>query len=258
MINKIDIIESTDLKDMRENIISAVLNVFEQISFIEESEDIKDFVEEKTDEINQNLIEVKERLKQISNNDDGYSYTLQDVESDIAKLRLVINEISENSSREEMSDISDNIHKIVTSVEDLQNSLTQEQISDLKNDFEKLSEDILSISSRTNKLLLTSDESYNALNNGLNDFSNIVYKLEERINYLDNKEITERIEEKLDNVANVVTGSANSDKVMRQALMYMGEWIDTTSEKIESLCEQEDTIDEVKNIIEELQDKEIL
>lgn len=255
LINKIDIIESTDLKDMRENIISTVLNVFEQISFIEESEDIKDFVEEKTDEINQNLIEVKEQLKQISNNDDGYSYTLQDVESDIAKLRLVINEISENSSREEMSDISDNIHKIVTSVEDLQNSLTQEQISDLKNDFEKLSEDILSISSRTNKLLLTSDESYNALNNGLNDFSNIVYKLEERINYLDNKEITERIEEKLDNVANVVTGSANSDKVMRQALMYMGEWIDTTSEKIESLCEQEDTIDEVKNIIEELQDK---
>ena len=255
LINKIDTIESTDLKDMRENIISTVLNVFEQISFIEESEDIKDFVEEKTEEINQNLIEVKEQLKQISNSDDGYSYTLQDIESDIAKLRLVINEISENSSREEMSDISDNIHKIVTSVEDLQNSLTQEQISDLKNDFEKLSEDILSISSRTNKLLLTSDESYNALNNGLNDFSNIVYKLEERINYLDNKEITERIEEKLDNVANVVTGSANSDKVMRQALMYMGEWIDTTSEKIESLCEQEDTIDEVKNIIEELQDK---
>ena len=253
LINKINTIENTDLKDMRENIISTVLTVFEQISFIEESEDIKDFVEEKTDEINQNLIEVKEQLKQISNSDDGYSYTLQDVESDIAKLRLVINELSETSSREEMSDISDNIHKIVTSVEDLQNSLTQEQISDLKTDFEKLSEDILSISSRTNKLLLTSDESYNALSNGLNDFSNIVYKLEERINYLDNKEITERIEEKLDNVANVVTVSANSDKVMRQALMYMGEWIDTTSENIESLCEQSDTVNEVKHIIEKLQ-----
>ncbi len=254
LINKINIIENTDLKDMREDIIHAVLNVFEQISFIEESEDIKDFVEEKTDEINQNLIEVKQQLKQLSNNDDGYSYTLQDVESDIAKLRLVINELSETSSREDMSDISENIHKIVTSVEDLQNSLTQEQISDLKTDFEKLSEDILSISSRTNKLLLTSDESYNALNNGLNDFSNIVYKLEERINYLDNKEITERIEEKLDNVANVVTGSANSDKVMRQALMYMGEWIDTTSENIESLCEQSNILNEVKHIIEKLHD----
>ncbi len=253
LINKIDTIESTDLKDMRESIIATILNVFEQISFIEESEEIKDFVEEKTDEINQNLIEVKQQLKQITNNDDGYTYTLQDVESDIAKLRLVINELSSSSSREDIADISDNIHKIVTSVEDLQNSLTQEQISDLKNDFEKLSQDILSISSRTNKLILTSDESYNALNNGLNDFSNIVYKLEERINYLDNKEITERIEQKLDNVANVVTGSANSDKVMRQALIYMGEWIDTTSENLDNLSIQTDKINEIEHIIEKLQ-----
>ena len=256
LVEKISLIDtSKDLKDVRETILTTILGVFEQISFIEESEDIKDFVEEKTDEINQSLIEVKQQLKQIANNDDGYSYTLQDVESDIAKLRLVINDLSTSSSKEEISDISDNIHRIVSSVEDLQTSLTQEQVSYLKDNFEKLSEDVLSISSRTNKLLLTSDESYNALNNGLNDFSNVIYKLEERINYLDNKEITERIEQKLDNTLGVVRESANSDKVMRQALMYMGEWIDTTSENIESLCEQSDKIDDVEEILENLQDK---
>ena len=252
-INNID--SSKDLKEVRESVLTTILNVFEQISFIEESEDIKDFVEEKTDEINQSLIEVKQQLRQIANNDDGYSYTLQDVESDIAKLRLVISDLSTSSSKEEISDISDNIHRIVSSVEDLQTSLTQEQVTYLKDNFEKLSEDVLSISSRTNKLLLTSDESYVALNNGLNDFSNVIYKLEERINYLDNKEITERIEQKLDNTLGVVTESANSDKVMRQALMYMGEWIDTTSENIESLCEQTDKIDDVEEILENLQDK---
>lgn len=279
LIQKINTIESTistddnknsiepeDLKELKEDILSAILGVFEQISFIEETEDIKDFVEEKTDEINKNLIEVKQQLNQIVNSDDDYSYTLQDVESDIAKLRLVISELSNTSSNEEMSDISDNIHRIVSSVEDLQNSLTQEQITDLKSDFERLSEDILSISSRTNKLLLTSDESYNALNNGLNDFSNIVYKLEERINYLDNKELTERIEKKVDSVANVVTSSANSDKVMRQALMYMGEWIDSTSDSIESISENIETINkksdkqfdktnDIQTILEELQNK---
>jgi len=252
-INSID--TSENLKDVRETMLTAILNVFEQISFIEESEDIKDFVEEKTDEIAQSLIEVKQQLKEMSLNDDGYSYTLQDVETDIAKLRLVLNELSTSTSKEEISDISDNIHRIVSSVEDLQTSLTQEQISYLKDNFEKLSEDVLSISSRTNKLLLTSDESYIALNNGLNDFSNVIYKLEERINYLDNKEITERIEQKLDNTLNVVTESANSDKVMRQALMYMGEWIDTTSENIESLCEQSDKIDDVQEILEKLEDQ---
>ena len=243
------------MKDVRESILTAIISVFEQISFIEESEDIKDFVEEKTDEINQSLIEVKQQLKQIAYKDDGYSYTLQDVESDIAKLRIVLNELSTTSSKEEISDISENIHRIVSSVEDLQSSLTQEQISYLKDNFERLSEDVLSISSRTNKLLLTSDESYNALNNGLNDFSNVVYKLEERINYLDNKEITERIEQKLDSTLSVVTGLANSDKVMRQALIYMGEWIDTTSENIQSLCEQVDKIDDIQEALETVENK---
>ena len=116
----------------------------------------------------------------------------------------------------------------------------------------------MSISSRTNKLLLTSDESYNALSNGLNDFSNVITQLEERINYLDNKEITERIEEKLDNTYNIVTSSANSDKVMRQALMYMGEWIDTTSENIESLCENTDIqkhkSEEIVSLLDELKE----
>ena len=254
LVSKIETIETTDLKDMRESILTTILGVFEQISFIEESEDIKDFVEEKTDAINQSLIEVKQQLKQIANVDDSYSYSLQDVESDIAKLRLILNDMSSSTSNEtELSDISDNIHRIVSSVEELQNSLTQEQMSELKNDFERLSEDVLSISSRTNKLLLTSDESYNALNNGLNDFSDVINKLEERINHFDNKEISERIEEKLDSTYNLVANSANSDKVMRQALMYMGEWIDTTSENLESLCEKTEQITDVKEIIEELE-----
>lgn len=249
LVQKIDTIETTDLKDMRESILTAILSVFEQISFIEESEDIKDFVEEKTDEINQNLIEVKQQLKQLTNNEnDNYTYTLQDIETDIAKLRLVLNDISNTSSNEEISDISRNIHKIVSSVEEMQTSLTQEQMTDLKNNFEKLSEDVVSISSRTNKLLLSSDESYQSLHSSLNDFSNVIYKLEDRINYLDNQEITERIEQKLDNTLTIATENANSNKVMRQALAYMGEWIDGTDERIEKM-------DEVHDILLTLQDK---
>ena len=53
----------------------------------------------------------------------------------------------------------------------------------------------------------------------------------------------------------VVTESANSDKVMRQALIYMGEWIDTTSENIESLCEQSSKIDGLEEVLGDLQDK---
>ena len=237
---------SSDFNSLREDIITAVFNVFDQISFIEESEDIKDFVEEKTDEINQNLTEVKQQLKQFADND----YTLQDVESDIAKLRLVLNDLSASSSNEGINEISDNINRIVSSVENLQTSLTQEQMFELKDNFEKLNEDIVSLSTRTNKLLLNSDESANTLN----DFSNLISQLEERINYLDSKEITERIEDKLDRTMTVISENNASSNVMRQALIYIGEWIDTTSEKIDSLCEQANEFDNIKESLERLQD----
>ena len=239
-------------EDIKDSIINTLVSLFEQISFVEESEDIKDFVEEKTDEINQNLIEVQNQLKQITNPSDDfdYSYTLQDVESDIAKLRVAINNISDSN----FENISDDIKRIVSSVEGLESTLTQDQIVDLKGDIEKLNEDILSISSRTNKLLLTSDESYKALNDGLNNFSSLVYKLEDRINYLDNSEVSERLERKIDNIQSMAVASANADKVFHQVMMYLGEWIDSTTENITSITEKTSEISKIKKNLEELKD----
>lgn len=232
-------LDSVDLEknseDIKESITSALAAMFEQISFIEESEDIKDFVEDKTDEINKALNEVQTQLKQIASQDDDfdYTYTLQDVESDIARLRLAIN----NMSGHDFEGFSDDIKKIIKSVETLENSLTHDQIIDLKNDIEKLNDDIVSISSRTNKLLLTSDESSKALNESLNNFSNIICKLEDRINYLDNTAITERIEHKTDNIQTLTSEVANSQKILNQAMTYLGEWIDSASTQIDTIEE---------------------
>lgn len=239
-------------EDIKDSIINTLVSLFEQISFVEESEDIKDFVEEKTEQINQNLIEVQNQLKQITNPSDDfdYSYTLQDVETDIAKLRMAINNISDSN----FENISDDIKKIVSSVEGLESTLTQEQIVDLKGDIEKLNEDILSISSRTNKLLLTSDEAYKALNDGLNNFNVLVNKLEDRINYLDTSEVSERLERKIDNIQSMAVASANTDKVFHQVMMYLGEWIDSTTENITSITEKTSEISKIKANLEELKD----
>ena len=239
-------------EDIKDSIMNALVSLFDQISFVEETEDIKDFVEEKTDEINQNLIEVQNQLKQIasSNDDFDYSYTLQDVETDIAKLRLAISNMSGN----DFESLSDDIKKIVNSVEGLESTLTQDQVVDLKGDIEKLNEDILSISSRTNKILLSSDESYKALNEGLNNFSSLVYKLEDRLNYLDNNAISERLEKKIDNIQSMSIASANADKVFHQVMMYLGEWIDSTTENISSITEKTSEIADIKESINELKE----
>ncbi len=256
-LDNVDMEKSAD--DIKESIMNALVSLVDQISFVEETEEIKDFVEEKTDIINKNLIQVQNQLRQIVSSSDefDYSYTLQDVESDIAKLRMAIT----NLSGDDFESLSDGIKKIVNSVEGIESSLTQDQIVDLKSDIEKLNEDILSISSRTNKLLLTSDESYKTLNDGLNNFSSLVNKLEDRINYLDNSEVTERLERKIDNIQNMSTESANADKIFHQVMMYLGEWIDSTTENISSISEKVTDINEktleiqqVKENIEKLKE----
>lgn len=263
LLNKIQTIENglsdVDLEkntqDIKESIMSALISVFEQVSFVEETEEIKDFVEEKTDEINQHLQEVREQLKQIASADGSeYSYSLQDVETDIAKLRIALSDISNSTSKDEISNLSNNINRIVSSVEGLQSSLTPDQMFDLKEDIEKLNDDIISISARTNKLLLTSDESYHALSSGLDKFSNVVSDLEDKISCIDNSEVNERFERKIDAIKSMVTSSVNSDKVMHKVLMYLGEWIDSTSENISAISEKASEVDDVKNMISELKD----
>ena len=202
------------MKDMKESIMAAVVTIFEQVSFVEESEDIKDFVEEKTDVINQNLVEVTKQLKQItsSTEDTDYNYSMQDIESDLAKLRLALNELQNNSienQSSELSNISDTLYKITSSVEELQNSMMPNDIKDLKYD----------------------------INNGLEGIG---------------KNLTNQISRKVDKVTKLLEKSSDSDKVMRQALIYMGEWIDSASESMNKISTNSDEIVDVKSAIEDL------
>ena len=237
--------------DIKDSVMNAILAVADQITFAEETEEIKGFVEERTEEINKNLLEVKKQLNNIASSSESwdYTYTMQDIESDIAKLRLILNDISASSSKEDISEISQNMHKIAASVNSLHSSLTEEQILDLKSNIEKINEDVLSLSSRTNKLLLTSDESYKALTDGLDEFSKISNQLQKRIDILDNSSINEIIEKKLDTITDAVTTSANADEVIRQVMMYLGEWIDDASEKLNNITEDTSNIPAISSEI---------
>ena len=191
------------LKDMKESIMAAVVTIFEQVSFIEETEDIKDFVEEKTNQINKNLFEVTEQLKQITNTDTDYSYSMQDIESDLAKLRIALKELQDSeqdTNSEQLTFIIDNINRIGTTVEDLQSTISQE---------ENVSDSI-------------------------------------------GKIINDQLSTKVDRVTKLIERSNNSDKVMRQALIYIGEWIDSTSERMNKISTNSDEIIDVKTSIEGL------
>ena len=247
-----------DLNAIKEDLFEQIIEVFNQISFLSEAEDIKDFVEEKTNEIKDdfkitlknslgdnfnnilssldvlhekaNVVDkIKNEIKDVKNHllgakeviddDSEYSYSLQDIESDIAKVRMILKDISESKGEGEFGKTGD---------------------------LDKLNEDIISLSARTNKLLLNSDESNATLKENLNDFKEIIYQLEGRVKYLDNTEIINKVDKKLDNINNLMLSSVNSDKIFNQTFVYLAEWVDGASENLENIIEKISEIDEIK------------
>ena len=66
------------------------------------------------------------------------------------------------------------------------------------------------------------------------------------------KNLTNQISRKVDKVTKLLEKSSDSDKVMRQALIYMGEWIDSASESMNKISTNSDEIVDVKSAIEDL------
>ena len=295
-LDDVDLEKSAD--DIKNTIIGTLENLIGEISFTNASDDIKGFVQEKTEQVNQSLSDVQEQLRQISDEkaeqinqnlnevqnelrrvseekaeqinqnlnevqnqikllakpDDAfdYTYTLQDVESDIAKLRLAIN----NMPSLNLESISSEISHITESIAGLESSLTLDEVSEIKSDFGKLSEDIESISSRTNKLLLNSDESYKTLSDSLDNFNAVIFNLENKLEVLNKDEYNERLERKIDYLHSMAVESANADKTFHQVMMYLGEWIDSTtgnistiSDKVSKIAELQENINELRSLI---------
>ena len=94
-----------------------------------------------------------------SDGDVDYVYSLQDLESDIANLRLVLNDMKSDNKSKEFTELIDSTNNIYQLVETIKTEMPKFEAEEFKKEFENLSEDIVSISARTNKLLLSSDES---------------------------------------------------------------------------------------------------
>lgn len=251
-VSEIDLEKNS--QDIKDSVMTAILSAMDQVSFVEETEEIKDFVEEKTNAINETLLDVKKQLTNISNagnsDMDFYSYSLQDVESDLAKLRLTLNELSANpSSNDEVGVISANIGRMAKSIEQLQADLKNKEADGaLQTDFEKLKEDILSLSVRTNKILLNSDNSQKFITDTLDDFTQKTTNLQDKLEDLANNKLDVR----LSVIENTVKENASTSKRLQSVMTYLGEWMDGTTEAISNIQETTAQASTVTEMIETL------
>lgn len=175
--------------------------------------------------------------------DKGYVYTLPDIESDLSKIRLDLNNIqkvlvdADNDSDESSCDITTKINNIKAAVERLQESPITAEVADIKELFDHLNEDIASISKRTNKLIISSDELTKVLKANIASFTSLINTFEKQSREFYNSAFLNDINTKIDAINKGTNAILKSDQVLTEAFMYMGEWIDSAS----------DSFDEIKN-----------
>jgi len=173
---------------------------------------------------------------------------MPDIESDLSKIRFELDKIqlSINSDTEDFSMVS-KLKDIEAGITKLEASNNNQDIAEIKEVFNSINEDITSISKRTNKLILTSDEVSKTLKSNISAFSVVLGSFERQSRDFYNSAFMVDLNEKIDYLAKMTTALVNSDQAMNEAFMYIGEWIDSTSD---SFVELKDDVYKIKSAID--------
>ncbi len=290
LTNKVDaqdISLNEELAKLKSDIITQFLNIFNQISFVAEQEEILDFIQEKhselitilshivttidnvdavkdnvavidnkVDSLKEDIDLINEKITSIisSDGDIDYVYSLQDLESDIANLRLVLNEMKSSNSSKELEELVTSTNDIYKLVESLKTEMPKFEFDEFKKDFETLSEDIVSISTRTNKLILASDESHKCLQDNLQEFKLVINDLDERTRNFAHESGIDRLDNKLGAINTMIQNGAKTNQVFNQVFEYLAEWVDKAGEQITTISDKVETLDDIGQIKVMLED----
>ena len=286
-LEKQDVILDKELNGLKSDIITQFLNIFNQISFVAEQEEILDFIQEKhselitilshivttvdgvetvkenvavvdnkIDEIRDDINLINEKITSIisSDGDIDYVYSLQDLESDIANLRLVLNEMKDGNKSNELEELiesTNNVHKLV---ETIREEMPKFELEEFKREFDNLAEDIVSISTRTNKLILASDDSYKTLQDNLQEFKLVINDLDERTRNFAHESGIDRIDDKLGSISSMIHNGAKTNQVFNEVFEYLAEWVDKAGEQITTISDKVETLDDIGQIKVMLED----
>ena len=234
-------------------------------------EDVKSKIDSVTDNtIKKELNEVKSQLETVANNDElqkefeevkkhlltiqsgdckaNYTYSLQDVESDIAKLRIAMKELQAVAPDVELEDIRKKVDDIVLVVDSIKNQISQAEIDEIGASVEKMNEDVVSISTRTNKLLLTSENSANLLKENLESFRLVIDDIDERTrNLAESYDLTD-VHTSISAIQNSLEENSRHSSIVNQSLVAIAEWVDCAGATLSSISDKVEKIDDIESV----------
>ncbi len=236
---------SSKLSSAKNEIITQLLNVISQISFVEEQEEIIS----KIDGVNAQINILSSGLP-----DTIGTYSLQDMETDVTKLRIALEEIKSHNRSAEIDDMVKNLSSASQTLEYLKTEIPNHEISEVKEELEKIANDIISISIRTNKLLISSDEAYKSLKENIDDFRNIMGGVDERTKNLYEEVGMDKIESQVTSIRDIVGRQELTNQAFNEVFEYLAEWIDSTGEKLSYITDKLNNTEDINEIKIALED----
>ena len=236
---------SSKLSSAKNEIITQLLNVISQISFVEEQEEIIS----KIDGVNAQINILSSGLP-----DTIGTYSLQDMETDVTKLRIALEEIKSHNRSAEIDDMVKNLSSASQTLEYLKTEIPNHEISEVREELEKIANDIISISIRTNKLLISSDEAYKSLKENIDDFRNIMGGVDERTKNLYEEVGMDKIESQVTSIRDIVGRQELTNQAFNEVFEYLAEWIDSTGEKLSYITDKLNNTEDINEIKIALED----
>lgn len=270
-------IELKDLRERCENILEQskkvsdyILELKQNISELQseneaakkQSSDIGEVIRECTKSIIENsepdrntikdlLVDIKKNISILQSGEEGsdYTYSMQDIESDVAKIRIYLNELSQTGFTLNTDEFSDELNSIVVMVDSIKQQLNKIDETDVSDTLSKMKEDVTSISTRVNKLLLTSDNSYNMIDSSLKEFKILSEEIETQVKSIADSNKFKPLEESMNAVKTALNESNSYNSVINQSLIMLAEWVDNAGELITNIHEgqiKQSSLDELK------------
>ncbi len=213
-------------------------------SIIENSEPDRHTIKDMLSDIKKNI-----SILQSGDEESDYTYSMQDIESDVAKIRLYLNELAQNGLTVNSEEFSDELNGIVVMVDSIKQQLNKIDEADVSDTLAKMKEDVTSISTRVNKLLLTSDNSYNMIEASLKEFKILSEEIDEQIKSIADNNKFQVLEDSMESVKTALSESNNYNSVINQSLIMLAEWVDNAGELITNIHEgqiKKDSLDDLK------------
>ena len=260
----------SDIKDTSVEALSNIKNNIEEMhsnaNLIKaQSEELGDIVRECTKSIMESsepdrnnikdmLVDIKKNISILQSGDEetDYTYSMQDIESDVAKIRIYLNDLTQNGVSVNSDEFVEELNSIVVMVDSMKQQINKIDECDISDTMSKIKEDVTSISTRVNKLLLTSDNSYNMIEGALNEFKILSEEIDNQIKSMANNNKFSSLEESMTAVKVALSESNNYNSIINQSLIMLAEWVDNAGETITNIYENQsklNSIDEIKLLI---------